>query len=147
RAGALLGADRLEPVGALVHDPRHASERLDVVDDRGATVQPDDGRERGLQPRLPALALQRLDEPGLLTANVSARTAVNDEIDVDAASEHVLAEESLRIGLLGGPLEDQRLGIELAADVDEGLLAANRNRRDRDAFDEQMRVEADDVPI
>src|SRR5438105_2083493 len=32
RAGALLGTDRAEPVGAAQHDVRHASERLDVVD-------------------------------------------------------------------------------------------------------------------
>jgi hypothetical protein len=61
----------------------HVAERLDVVDDRRALVEAEDRREiRRLDPRIGPLALERLDEPGLLAADVGAGAAV----DVDLAA-------------------------------------------------------------
>ena len=62
RAGRLLGADRLEPVGALLDDQRHVAERLDVVDQRRPLVEALVGGERRLQPRVAALALERVEQ-------------------------------------------------------------------------------------
>jgi hypothetical protein len=55
-----------------VHDGRQRREGLHVVDERGAAVQARNGRERRLQPGLAALALEALEQRGLLAADIGA---------------------------------------------------------------------------
>src|SRR5579863_4050582 len=50
----LLGAQRRERRGAVPQEVGHAGDRLHVVDHGGAGVEAGDGRERRLEPRLPA---------------------------------------------------------------------------------------------
>ncbi len=61
--------------------------------------------------------------------------------------EHVVAEEALTPGVgdrLGEPFVAER---ELAAQVDEGLVAPDRVGGDRDALDELVRVALDEQPV
>src|SRR5207248_3656612 len=104
RPGALLRADRAEPVRAAQHDVRHAGERLDVVDDGRAAEEPVGGRKGRLDARVAALALERLDEARLLAADVGAGAAVDPDLEVEAGAEEVLDEEAP-----GGRLGDRAL--------------------------------------
>src|SRR5437868_3459022 len=61
---ALVGADRLEPVGAALEDVGDAAERLDVVDHRRHAEGADQRGEGRLDARLAALALEGLEETG-----------------------------------------------------------------------------------
>ena len=76
-AGALLGAEAAEPLGALAQDVRHVREGLDVVHRgrhaEGAVLR----REGRLLARLALLALERLEQPGLLAADVGAGAALS----------------------------------------------------------------------
>ena len=73
-AAVPLGADAFEPLPApCFDDVGHAGQGLDVVHDRGTAEEPDHGRERRLEARPAALALERLDEPRLFPADVGAR--------------------------------------------------------------------------
>ena len=122
------------------HDGRYVAQRLDVVDRRRTLVQPGDRRKGRLQPRLRALALERLDERRLLARLVCAGATVHEDVAVEPAAEDVLAEISGRIGLLDLGLENPLHVIELAANVDVGDLRADRVAGNRAPFDEQVRI-------
>ena len=64
-------------------------DRLDVVDDGRAGVEAGDGRERRAQPRLAAIALERVEQRRLLAADVGARAGVHDDVEVEAGAEDV----------------------------------------------------------
>ena len=81
RPGRLLGPEVLEPLGAVVDDVGDVGEGLDVVDQRRAAVEALDRGERGLQARVAALALERVEQRRLLAADVGAGAAVDDELD------------------------------------------------------------------
>ena len=117
---ALLGAERLEPLAAALDDVRHVAQRLDVVHDGRLAVEALDRRERRLEPRLTAKPLQRLDQGRLLTADVCARAAVDDDVAVETAAEDVLADVAAGARLLDRALEQEALVVVLTADVDEG---------------------------
>ena len=89
--GRLLGPVALEPVGAALDDVRHVAERLDVVDDGRRLVQALHGRERRAQPRLAAEPLERVEQRGLLTADVRAGAAVQHDVEVVVGAEDALA--------------------------------------------------------
>ncbi len=83
------------------------AQRLDVVDDGRAHVETEDGgKVRRLDARVGALALERLDQPGLLAADVGARTAADIDLELHAGAEDVLAEESFCVGLGDRLFED-----------------------------------------
>ena len=136
----LLGAELLEPLGAVADDRRQVGDRLDVVDDRGSAVEAGDRGERRLETRLAAAALERVEQRRLLAADVGARTRVDHDVEVEARAEDVLAEEPGGVGLAYGardPTDDVR---NLAADVDEGVVRADGVGRVDAALDEGVRV-------
>ena len=122
-------------------------QRLDVVDDRRLRVEAVDRRERRLEARHAALALERLEQAGLLAADVRARAAVHDDLEIEARTEDVLAEEALR-ARVGERLREAVVAErELAAQVDERLVALDRVRRDDDALDELVRIALDEHAV
>ena len=70
---------------ALVDDERDVHQGLDVVDDRRVAEQALDRRERRLEARLAALALERVEQRGLFAADVRAGAAVHGEVTLEAA--------------------------------------------------------------
>src|SRR5262249_54771382 len=101
----LLGAVAREPLRPAVQYERHANQRLHVVDDGRAVVEAGHRREGRLQARLPALALQRLDERRLLAALVGAGAGVHVDLEVVPGAQDVLAQEAGRPGLLDRHLQ------------------------------------------
>ena len=84
-------------VGLAAHqeDVRGVGDGLGVVDDGGAAVEADDGREGRLDARNAALAFERLHQGGLFADLVGACAGLRDDVEVDAGAEDVLAEEAL----------------------------------------------------
>ena len=138
-AGRSLGAELRVPGAALLDDDRDRGQGLDVVDQRRRGVQPRDRRERRPRPRLAAVTLERLEQRGLLAADVRAGAAMEDERDVA---------EQLRVAhLVGSSLQHLVLGRVLASDVDEDVLRPDRVRRDQAPLDEPVRNPAHDLPV
>ena len=83
-AGAgIVRAPNLRVLGSShANDVDHVAEGLDVIDDGRALVKSEDGGEEGgLDTRVGALALDRLDEPRLLAADVGTRPTVNVDLE------------------------------------------------------------------
>src|SRR5690606_14316782 len=137
RAGRLRRADRGERRAALEDDVRDVGERLDVVDDRGPAEEARLDRERRLVARLAAVPLDRVDESGLLAADVGAGALAELDVEAEAGAGDVIAEPALFAGALdrmGDALERERV---LAAEVDVAVLGADGERRDRHGLDDR----------
>ncbi len=140
RARALLAAHRAEPRAAALHDRRDRGDGLDVVDHRRRGVEPRRGRERRLEPRLAAAALQRVEQRRLLAADVGAGAGVHDDVQVEPGAEDVAAQVALRVRLLDGVADPAQRVQRLAADVDRAELRADRVAGDDAALDQRVRV-------
>src|SRR5579862_967308 len=108
-------------------DRRDRRDRADVVDLRRRRIETLHGWERRPRPRLAALALERVQERCLLTADVRTGAAVHDDAD--------FAEQSCLARLVDGAREDLVLGQVLAADVDEDVVRFDRARGDQRPLD------------
>src|SRR4029077_16475904 len=128
------------PRGAGGEHRRRVEERLDVFDQGWPAVEALHGGERGLQPRIAALALERVEQRRLLAADVGAGGTVDDQLQVAAAAEDVLAEVAGLVGFGDRGVEDVGLRVVLAADEDEGVAGAGGGRGGRDPLDQLMRV-------
>ena len=139
---------RAEPLGAAAHDVRHVAEGLDVVHGgrhaEGAVLR----GERRLLARLALLALERLEEPGLLAADVRAGAAL--EHDVVARSPLPSTSLPRMPRAYASSMAAWRIARRrrvLAADVDERLLGAGRERGDQDALEHLVRAALDQQPV
>src|SRR5690606_37574271 len=102
-AGGLLGAHRGVPVDPAAEDAGHGGDGLDVVHDGRAGVEPGDRRERRLEARLAAPALERVEQRRLLTADVGAGAGVDGDLEVVVAVRpDALADETGLAGLADG---------------------------------------------
>src|SRR5438105_6949846 len=90
RSRAALGAQRFEPFTTTQHDVRQVRQRLDVVDHRRFAIQPFHRGKWRLEPRLSPEAFERIDERGLLTADVRTCATVDDEVTREVAAQHAL---------------------------------------------------------
>ena len=117
----------------------HRAERLDVVDQRRPLVEALVGREGGLQARVAALALQRVEQAGLLAADVRAGAAVDDHREGGVGAEDLLAHEpgGARFGERG--VEDVGLQHVLTPDVDERARRAGGVGGDHDPLEQHVR--------
>ena len=130
RAAVALGAELGVGLAAHQKNVRGGGDGLGVVDDGGAAVEADDGREGRLDARHAALAFERLHQRGLFADLVGARAGLRDDVEVDARAEDVLAEEALRVGVGDGLLHDLEQVAVLAAQIDEAHLRRRwRGRR------------------
>ena len=143
RAGRLLGPDPGERRAALEHDVEHVDQALDVVDDGRLGEEAGVDREGRLRARLAAVALDRVEERGLLAADVGARRpfAARCRSATPAPMTSSPRRPRARASSIAAreALPRQRV---LAAEVDVGLLAAGREPGDRHRLDEGERVAA-----
>ena len=137
RAGRGLGACLAEGVHSVLEQPRQVGQRLDVVDHGRLHVQALGGREEGrLQSGHPAVALEGLDQRGLLTDDVGTGAPGEHDVDREVAAEDVAPDE---VGLVG-LVERRRYALlrmcHLSTHVQEHLCGADRVRRQQAALDE-----------
>ena len=131
-----------------LRDVPDVAERLHVVDDRRALVEPEDrGKIGGLDARVGAFALYRLDKARLLAADVGARAAVDVDLAAVSRPEDVRADEVRGPGLGNRLLQDLRALGELPADVDVGALHLVREAGDHDPLEQLVGVLVDDVAV
>src|SRR4029077_4327510 len=95
-----LGPEPGEPLPAPRDDVRQARERLHIVDDGRLSERSLDRGEGRLDLGPALFALEGGEEPRLLAANVRARPAMHDDVEVEPRPLEVLAEEPRRVGFL-----------------------------------------------
>ena len=129
RAGGAVDAHGRVPLAAVLDDVRHRRDRLDVVHDRGRGVETLRGRERRLDARHRALALEAREQPGLVAGDVAAGTTVQHHFEVEAGTADVLADVAVRVRV--GERRREPLGAEceLTAQVDERVVGAGSRTR------------------
>src|SRR3990167_8049556 len=135
-SAAVSGASQFrEPLSVMFHDEWNTGHRFDVVDDGGASEQTHNRRKRRLEPGKTSFSLKRFQKRGLLAADIGASAAMDHDIQMKRASENIFTQIFFRIGLIHGGLKMlKRLDI-FSADVDVGLLRADRESADEDPFD------------
>ena len=138
-AGRVLEAE-LRVLGAAEFEHRRCGrDRLDVVDGGRRRVEARDGGERRLRPRLAALSLERLEQRGLLAADVGAGAAVEDDRDA--------VEDVLGAHLLERRDEHLVLRLVLTADIDEHVRRLDRMCGDQRALEEAERDAEHDLAV
>ncbi len=101
RAGIVRRAELRVFRAAHLHDVLHRRERLDVVNNRRAHVEPENSREVGrLDARVSALAFERFNQARFLTANVSTRAAMDVDLKIVSFAQNVFAQEILLASFL-----------------------------------------------
>ena len=135
----LFGAHGRVPLGRVAEDTRHLGDSLHVVDNRGTGVQAGHRGERGLEARVASAPLEGVQQGRLLTADVGTGTRVCGDAQV---AEHA------GFGRLAHSLQQAAVHVgDLAAQVDERVVAADRARRDRDSLNENVRVAHDERDV
>jgi len=136
---APFGAEGGEPIGALEDDLRDIGPGFDVVQQRRFSVQPALDGVDVFRPRLAHAAFQRGHQGGRFSADEGPAAAVQADVEIEAAAEDVLAEESQFSGLADGKGQVlDRQGV-LVADVDVSLGGADRVTAEDHAFDHGVR--------
>ena len=115
--------------GAHGQDRQHVDQGLDVVLDRRLAEQALLHGERRLGARLAPVALDGVEEGGLLAADVRARAAPDLDVEGVALAEDVVAEQAAGAGLGDGVLQALQGARVLAAQVEVAAVGAGRVRR------------------
>lgn len=113
-------AESVEPGSTATNDGGCDSDGLNVGDRGGTAKETDIGREGRLQPGLALLALERLDEGGLFTTDVSTSTSVEVDVKVVAGATGVLANVASLVGLVDGLLDVGSFLEEFSSNVNVG---------------------------
>mmetsp|Transcript_35252 Transcript_35252/g.64064 ORF Transcript_35252/g.64064 Transcript_35252/m.64064 type:complete len:454 (-) Transcript_35252:330-1691(-) len=140
-------AEAGEPGGAATQDGGAHSDGLHVGHGGGAAKDTHVGREGRLQAGFPSLALQGLDERGLLAADVGARAAVQVHVKVVAGATGVLAQEALGVSLVDGLIQHNSLVEVLAANIDVGRPGPHSEPGDETALHQLVGVLAHDLAV
>ena len=139
-------AESGKPRRPAAQDRRRGGDRLHVVHRRRAAIEADIGGKRRLQPRHALLALERLQQPGLLAADIGAGAMMDVEIERPAVNV-VLADQPRLIGLIDCGLQALALQEVFAAHIDVAGVGAHRERGEQAALDQRMRVVAHDLAV
>jgi len=101
-AGGVGGAQGFIPGPALAENGRHAGQSLHVIDDGGLMPQAGNPGERRFGAGIAALAFDRFDQGGLLTADVAAASGTDFNGEGEVGAEELPAQEAPGGGLLNG---------------------------------------------
>ena len=147
RALALGRPHRGVPLRPAEHDHGDGGEGLDVVQAARAAPQARLGRIGRARTRLAAMTLDRGHERGLLAADEGPGADPDLEVEVEASTEDVLAQEAALARLLdrlAQALDGERV---LGADVDVSLPDADREGADRHPLDDAVGVALQDAAV
>ncbi len=92
--GIVRPTETIKPACAAPHDRRRDGNRLDIVNGRWCAIKSGIGREWWLQPWLALLTFKAFQESRFLSANISARPVVNEDIHIPAGIGGILAEQT-----------------------------------------------------
>ena len=113
----------------------------------GLPHRPDCGGERRAQARHSAPAFHRGDQGRLFAADESAGAFLDGDAQRIIAAQQTLAQPAAPLALgQRRPHPPQGLGI-LVADVEDGLVRADRDRGDGQPFDDAIRERFEDHPV
>ena len=145
--GVALAAEASEPVTTSSADGWCDSNGLDVGDGRWASEKTDGCWERWLKTWLSWLALEGLDQGSLLSADVSTHSTVDVNIEVVAGATGILADETVLVRLLDSALQNSRLVVELATNVDVCSCAVHGTSSDQTSLNQLVWVLAHNFSV
>ena len=132
---------------AMTDDVGNAGKGFGVVDGGRLAVQAESRGERRLEARLAFLAFDGFQQGGFFAADISTITQMVVQVETEIRAQNVVAQITGGARLFAGLLH-AFVGFEdFAMHVVVAGLDAHGVGGDRHAFDELMRVEAQDVPV
>ena len=132
RAARAAATERCVSLGTAHQDLRYGRERQHIVDDGRATEEPLVRRQRRLGAHLTALALQALEQRGLLTTDI--RPCTDPQLDVAVRKQALRTRHDERV------LENLDGARILGADVDEPLACTDHEATDHHALQQRERI-------
>src|SRR5260370_27896384 len=96
----LLSPKRGIPFDSSCDNRRKSRKRLTVIDHGRATIETNDCREGRFETWVATTAFERFHERTLLAADIGSRTAMDDDIQVIAAIQDVLTDQTTVICFL-----------------------------------------------
>ena len=136
-----------EPFSPAAQDGRRNRDRFNIVYRRRAAIKACTCRERRLQTRLALFALQAFDHRGFFAADIGTCAAMDEDVKIIAGLGSVLADQAGGIGLCHCGFEDFCLINIFTANIDIGCTRTHCEARDQRAFDQFVRIMADDFTI
>ena len=95
------------------------------------------GRTR---PRPAGASFQRADQRGLLAADEGAGALDQFDVEVEAATQDVLAQQAVLPGLRDGDVQPVHRQRVFGADIDDSVRGAGDVAADRHAFEQRVRI-------
>ena len=139
-AGAVLRAELPEPFCAVINDGGDVCQRFHVVQHGGLPEESLDAGERRAEARLAAFSLDGFKERCLFAAHIGAGAGTELDLEVVAASHHILSEISKPLRVLTGCLHDgENIGV-LCPEVNVSHVGAHGLSADRHAFKDRTGV-------
>ncbi len=128
-------------------DPRHAGIGLDIVDQRWFAVQASLRGVRRAISRHPALALDGLQQGGLLAANKRAAALHDPYVQIEPAVHDVLAQVPALYHTADCFLDVLHRQRVFQADVEHARMRAHSKRGDNDSLEDSVRVAFEQHPV
>ena len=136
-----FGAHFLEPFLAVADNAGYGGNCLNVIDHRGAGVEPFRRREGRLQTRLAAPSFERIEQGRFLSTDVGTGSGVNRDVQiVIAMGAKALANQTGFFGLTCRRHEAPIHVHNFATQVYESVMSSNRQEADRHSFDQRVRI-------
>ena len=145
---AIVGLAQIqERLPTVIDDVRDAGERLGIVDRGRLAVQTKAGGERRLEARLAFFAFYGFEQRGFFAADVRAVAQMVVQLKIETQAHDVFAHEPGAARLFTGGFH-ALVGFEyLAVHIVVAGLHTHGVSRDGHAFDQQVRVVTQDVPV
>src|SRR5208337_4084321 len=147
-SAAVLGRSQFGvPFRAVQDDMWDVCQRLDVIDNCGASVESHHSREGGLDTRVPSQSFERIQERCFLATLVGARTRVSVKVKIKARSQDVLSQPSACIGLFQGTINDVLQIAVFSPDVDIALVGPDGKAGDDHSLDQLVGIVFEQGPV
>ena len=136
-----------KPFRPAAQNLRHHGDGFNIIHRGWAAIKPNGGREWRLQPRHALLAFQAFNQRGFFTANISPCPAMHVKIEIPASACGIPPQQTSIIGFLNRRFEDNAFVVVFTANIDVAGMRPHRETRDQAAFDQRMRIMANDIAI